>query len=46
VIEPRHDRLVAFPSIAPHEIEPVDLPCNGFVDARFALVGWLHRKRG
>jgi hypothetical protein len=46
VIVPQHDRLVAFPSIAPHEIEPVDLPGNDFAGARFALVSWLHRLRG
>lgn len=45
-ITPRHDRLVAFPSIAPHEIEPVDLPGNAFAEGRFALVSWLHRLRG
>lgn len=45
VITPQHDRLVAFASIAPHEIEPVDLPGNDFANARFALVSWLHRVR-
>ena len=43
VIEPRHDRLVAFPSFAPHEIERVEVPGNRFADARFALVAWLRR---
>lgn len=44
-IEPRHDRLVAFPSIAPHEVEPISLPGNAFADARFSLVCWLSRQR-
>lgn len=43
VIEPRHDRLVAFPSFAPHEIERVEVPGDRFADARFALVSWLRR---
>lgn len=46
VIEPRHDRLVAFPSFAPHEIARVDVPGNRFADARFALVSWLRRPGG
>lgn len=43
VIEPRHDRLVAFPSIAPHEVLPISLPGNDFADARFTLVFWMMR---
>lgn len=46
VIEPRHDRLVAFPSFAPHEIERVEVPGNRFADARFALVAWMRRPAG
>lgn len=45
VIEPRHDRLVAFSSIAPHEVEPIDLPGDSFRDSRFSVVSWLHQKR-
>jgi Rps23 Pro-64 3,4-dihydroxylase Tpa1-like proline 4-hydroxylase len=45
VIAPRHDRLVAFPSIAPHQVEPISLPGNRFADARFSLVCWLGRER-
>lgn len=41
VIEPRHDRLVAFSSMAPHEVEPISLPGNDFAGARFAVVGWF-----
>jgi Rps23 Pro-64 3,4-dihydroxylase Tpa1-like proline 4-hydroxylase len=43
VIEPQHDRLVAFPSFAPHEIERVEVLGNRFADARFALVAWMRR---
>jgi len=43
VIAPRHDRLVAFPAIAPHEVRPISLPGNAFADARFAVVGWMMR---
>ena len=45
VITPRHDRLVAFPSMAPHEVEPISLPSNNFADARFSVVCWLGRAR-
>ncbi|WP_285713038.1 2OG-Fe(II) oxygenase [Erythrobacter oryzae] len=45
VIAPRHDRLVAFPSIAPHQVAPISLPGNRFADARFSLVCWLGRER-
>jgi Rps23 Pro-64 3,4-dihydroxylase Tpa1-like proline 4-hydroxylase len=44
-IEPRHDRLVAFPSLTPHEVEPISLPGNAFATARFSLVCWLCRPR-
>lgn len=43
VIEPRHDRLVAFASLAPHEVEPISVPGNGFADARFSVVCWMRR---
>jgi Rps23 Pro-64 3,4-dihydroxylase Tpa1-like proline 4-hydroxylase len=45
VITPRHNRLVAFPSIAPHEVRPISLPGDNFADARFSLVCWLGRAR-
>lgn len=45
-IEPRHDRLVAFPSLAPHEVRPVTLPGNRFADARFSVACWICRARG
>ena len=44
VIEPRNDRLVAFPSFAPHEVRKVMQPDAPFAEARFALTCWLGRK--
>jgi SM-20-related protein len=44
VVAPRHDRLVAFSSIAPHEVEPISLPGGDFADARFSVVCWLLRR--
>ncbi|QDH34430.1 2OG-Fe(II) oxygenase [Porphyrobacter sp. YT40] len=44
-ITPQHDRLVAFPSLAPHEVEPIHLPGDDFATARFSLVCWLCRPR-
>lgn len=43
VVEPRHDRLVAFSSIAPHEVDEIRLPGNDFRDSRFSIVCWLLR---
>jgi SM-20-related protein len=45
-IEPRHNQLVAFPSIAPHSVGEVDCPSNEFADSRFAVNIWIHRKEG
>ncbi|ABC63827.1 2OG-Fe(II) oxygenase [Erythrobacter litoralis] len=45
-IAPRHNRLVAFPSIAPHAVEPVRVPGNAWEDARFSVNCWLLRGRG
>ena len=44
-IEPMHDRLVVFPSFAPHEVLPVTVPGNAFADARFSINCWLRRER-
>ena len=44
-VEPRHDRLVAFSSIVPHEVRPIALPGNAFADARFSVACWLCRAR-
>jgi SM-20-related protein len=42
-IEPEPNRLVAFPSFAPHEVRPVELAEDSFENARFAVNCWLHR---
>ena len=44
-VEPKHDRLVVFSSIAPHEVNRTTIPNDGFEDARFSINCWLHRKR-
>jgi len=41
-IEPAHDRLLAFPSMAPHSVERVSCPGVPFADWRFAVNIWLH----
>ena len=46
VIEPVHDRLVVFPSFAPHEVARIIVPGDAFEDARFSINCWLCRKRG
>jgi Rps23 Pro-64 3,4-dihydroxylase Tpa1-like proline 4-hydroxylase len=45
VVEAQHNRLVAFSSIAPHEVLPIDLPDNRFANARFAITCWLLRAK-
>ncbi|MDY7099377.1 MAG: 2OG-Fe(II) oxygenase [Pseudomonadota bacterium] len=45
VVEPRHNRLVAFSSISPHEVLPISLPGNRFADARFSVACWMCRAR-
>lgn len=42
-IVPDHNRLVAFPSIARHSVQPVACPSQAFADRRFAVNIWLHR---
>lgn len=44
-IEPLHDRLVAFPSFAPHEVTPTRVASGNFADARFSINCWLSRVR-
>lgn len=44
-IEPRDNRLIAFPAMAPHAVEPVSCPGGGFAGARFSINCWLHRAR-
>ena len=46
VLEPAHNRLVAFPSFALHEVRKVSCPSLQFADSRFAINCWLHRARG
>jgi Rps23 Pro-64 3,4-dihydroxylase Tpa1-like proline 4-hydroxylase len=41
-IEPEHNLLLAFPSIAPHAVQPVSCPGLAFRDWRFALNIWIH----
>lgn len=46
LVEPRDNRLVAFPSFAPHEVRPVICPGDAFEHARFAVNCWLYRATG
>mgnify|MGYP001339389859 CR=1 FL=1 len=43
LFQPEHNLLVAFPSIAFHEVRPVSLPSDDFGDARFAINCWFER---
>lgn len=42
-IAPVHNRLVAFPSIARHSVQPIACPSRAFADRRFAVNIWIHR---
>ncbi|MFV3130379.1 2OG-Fe(II) oxygenase [Niveispirillum sp. KHB5.9] len=42
-IAPDHNRLAAFPSIAPHSVQLLTCPSNAFADRRFAVNMWIHR---
>lgn len=44
LVEPRHNRLIAFPSIAPHEVLPTQVPSDAFGDARFSVNCWFHER--
>lgn len=44
-IEPRRNRLVAFPSFAYHEVTPVTSASERLEDARWSVNCWLHRAR-
>ena len=44
-IAPRHNRLVAFPSFARHEVERISVPGDAWEDARFSINCWLLRGR-
>jgi SM-20-related protein len=45
LIEPADNRLVAFPSLALHEVRPVACPGDDWADARFAVNIWFARQR-
>lgn len=45
VIEPRDNRLVAFPSFMLHEVTPVSVPSGEFADSRFSVSCWFDRER-
>jgi SM-20-related protein len=42
-IVPVQNRLVAFPSWAPHEVMPINCPSGRFEDSRFSINCWVHR---
>ncbi len=44
-IAPRNNRLLVFPSIAPHEVLPIACASGEFADYRFSVNCWLHRAR-
>lgn len=41
-LPPRHNRLVAFPSMALHRVTRASVPGDRFEDARFSVNCWLH----
>jgi len=43
-IAPNRDMLLFFPSFFPHEVLPVKCPSRQFIDSRFAINFWVHRK--
>jgi Rps23 Pro-64 3,4-dihydroxylase Tpa1-like proline 4-hydroxylase len=43
-ITPNRDMLLFFPSFFPHEVLPVKCPSEQFLDSRFAINFWVHRK--
>ncbi len=44
-IQPEHNTLLLFPSVAPHEVLPVQCPSGEFMDSRFAINCWVHTLR-
>lgn len=42
-IEPLQNRLVVFPSWAPHEVRAVSVPSRAFAASRFAVNCWVYR---
>lgn len=45
LLEPKDNRLVAFPSFARHEVRPISCPGDAWQDARFAINCWYWRTR-
>lgn len=45
-VEPKQNRLVAFPSWVPHEVMPIACPSRRFADSRFAINCWVRQARG
>lgn len=45
IVEPRDNRLVAFPSFMLHEVLPVSVPSGVFTDSRFSVSCWFDRER-
>ena len=45
-MQPADNSLVAFPSLSPHAVTPVDCPSRAFADARFAINCWVYRAPG
>lgn len=45
LIAPRDNCLIAFASMAPHEVRSVSCPSGQFAAARFSINCWLHRAR-
>lgn len=45
LVEPRDNRLVAFPSFMLHEVLPVTVPGGGFANSRFSVSCWYDRNR-
>lgn len=44
-VEPINDRLLLFPSWVPHQVLPVKLEANNFIDSRFAINCWYRKKK-
>ena len=44
-VDPRSNRLVAFPSMLLHEVTPVAVPGGTFADSRFSVSCWFDRHR-
>lgn len=45
LIDPKDNRLLAFPAFALHEVKPVHCERDSFAAGRFAVNAWVHRPR-